>query len=192
MIKRIEELSKIDPDDINKLGLIEIHTFVVVAVEALQEYAQTVAEGVKFAAAVITDFNYLTWPEICVLTRNVCPRKEIREADKAALEFNSSEECEIEKLVGLCTQRGAMRIEEVERFFRKTPPQIEFLVQKIREINDNLEGVLGKCEGNIVTLSAEEWEGRLEDIRFGIRGKSAEKAYMLWELMFSEYNNISK
>ena len=192
VIKRIEELSKIDPDDINKLGLIEIHTFVVVAVEALQEYAQTVAEGVKFAAAVITDFNYLTWPEICVLTRNVCPRKEIREADKAALEFNSSEECEIEKLVGLCTQRGAMRIEEVERFFRKTPPQIEFLVQKIREINDNLEGVLGKCEGNIVTLSAEEWEGRLEDIRFGIRGKSAEKAYMLWELMFSEYNNISK
>ena len=130
----------------------------------------------------------MTWAEVNVLVRNIHPKREITETDKQFIEFNDNEECEIEKYILFCKEKKLFRLDAVQKFFEKKNDSIEFILENIREINEKIENVLDACEGNILSLSLDDWEGKLEDVAFGIRGKSAEKAYQLWKLLFSEFS----
>lgn len=192
LTRKVELLSKADPDDINKSGLIELHAFVIVAIEALQEYSDIVCEGVKLVTSVLTDFNYVTWEEINVIVRNICPKKELKESDKLSIVLDRNDECDIAEFTNFCIVKGILRLEDAQKFFKQPILRIDIIVDMVNAIKEDIEEKLEKCQGVIPIMSIDDWEGRLDDVVFGIRGKSATKAYMLWELLQSEYTYISK
>jgi hypothetical protein len=185
--KTIEGYSIEDPYDINRSGLIELHNFVFSAIEVYQDYTESISKGVQLSIEALTDYKYITWREANVLIRNINPKKELKEDDKSIIQISSSQEIEIEEFQNFCIQRGMLKMEDYNRFFNKnlmTPDQI---IVKVNEIKELLPGVLEKCENVATTFPLDEWDGKFDDIAFGLKGRSQERAIKMWTLMHSEF-----
>lgn len=188
--RKVEALSFVDPDDLNKSGLINLHQFVLVAIEAFQEYSEKVSKGVHMVTSIITDYKYLTWGEASVLLRNIHPHKDTKDFDKSIMQMNECQEMDIDKFEIFCIKYGLLRIEDCNRFFSKPAPSQNQIFDKIYEMRDRLPEVIERCEKFISTLSAEEWDAKLDDILIRLKGKSNDAVIKMWVLLWSEYQYI--
>ena len=189
--RKTESLLMTDPDEINKAGIIDLHSFILNAVEIYQEYTEKVYDGVINSAKVLTEFKYITWEEANVLVRNINPKKELKEQDRVIIEMNQTDEIELDNFQEFCVQKGVLRIEDFDRFFSRPHLNHHEIIEKIKEIKEILPDLLDTCEDIATTLSYDDWDGRFDDITIGLKGKSQDNAFKLWTLLYSEFQSLS-
>lgn len=181
IIKTVEEMSK--ADSINRLGVIDIHSFVLATVESFHQYSKESSEAIKCIANVLNEENSLTLRELNLLLRCISGKKDLKSAQLEALD------CEIIDLDDLneaCIGKGLLKKSEIQKFFASCQ---EVVVEKVQEVKENVSEVLENVSG-VCTLELDEWESKLDDILIWSKGKNAAKAVRLWGLLNSEYTYL--
>lgn len=190
--KQVETLMMQDPDSLNRSGVVDIHQFLLAALQSYQEFSERIHQGVKSAVDIISGYHYLTWEEANVLIRNISPKINLTESERGQITMSQTYEIEIEDFFLFCLSKGLLRIDDYHRFFSRRPPSVAEITEKIKEVKEVLEDVVMKAQGHLVTLSFEEWNGKLDDIVVELKSNKQDHGSKLWVLFLSEYQKLDK
>lgn len=180
-IRTVEEMSKTDP--INRLGVIDIHSFVLKVAESYHQYIKESNEAIKLIVNVLTEENSLTLGELHLLLRKFSGKKDLKTAQ---LDHLDVEIIEIDDLCEESIGKGLLRPSEIHKYFGTCQ---EVVVEKVQEVKEKVSEVLESIQ-DVCTLSLDEWESKLDDVLIWSKGKNAVKAARLWGLLISEYTYL--
>jgi hypothetical protein len=187
LAKSVMEMSRNDPEDINKLGLIDLHSFVLLIAERFNLYYEEAIKSVKIAVTALTEYSYLTFAEASLLLRNISKKNISKEFSELKNEFSETEGCDILHFAQICFSKGLLKHDETLEFFKNNTKNVDEIQKTIKTMAEELPSLLKSTENLIETLAEDEWNSKLDDVSIWLKGKHSEKAFSLFHLLHSEF-----
>ena len=182
LIESIEKITIADQSYINKSGLVNIDEFAEIAINLYEKRVTKIKTGVNMCVSLITDYNYLTRGETSILLRNLCPNK-FRKIFKS-FPFDDKNEIEVSEFLEISLSLSILSVDSVSQFFLSYNKNVKAILEQIHEHREAYLSVVGKTSQE--TLSVEEWENKLDDLIFKLRGTDPTRYLQLWHLLRKE------
>ena len=182
LFEQIEKITIQDPSFINKSGLVNIDSFIELAINCYEKCIENIRIGAKTCTKIVSDYNYLTKGEVFMIFRHFCPGK--LQGIIKTLSFDEQNELEIEEFIEACVNNGVLSIEAVNEFFNAHEKDTKKIFDYLQKNEASIISTVLKT--NEITLNAEEWSSKIEDLMVKLRGMNSVKHLQLWFLMKKE------
>lgn len=184
-----EQVGKIvvsDPNSINKPGLVEIDKFVDISMDYYEKFIQKIKNGASLCTKVMTEYHFLTKGEICVILRHFCPHKYLQVLK--ALPLDDQGLIDKEEFIEYCIGFGVLSSQVVSEFFAGYEKNVKGILEYL-ESNETQILLLSKTHEE--TLSTEEWESKIFELKIKLKCQDLTKYLQLWHILKKEINFLS-
>ena len=181
VIEQVNKQLVSDPSTINKAGLVDLDKFVDSCMEVYEKYVQRIKTGAILCIKIITDYNYLTKGQICLILRHLCPHKYIQLLKY--LTFDEQNLLSKESFIDSCVVFGVLSSSVVSEFFAGYEKNVRSILEFI-DLNEN--EIMKLAKDNEEGLAVDEWENYLFDLKVKLKCQDLTRYLQLWHVLKKE------
>lgn len=181
VIEQVNKQLVSDPSTINKAGLVDLDKFVDSCMEIYEKYVQRIKTGAILCIKIITDYNYLTKGQIYLILRHLCPHKYLQLLKY--LTFDEQNLLSKESFIDSCVVFGILSSPVVSEFFAGYEKNVRSILEFI---NLNESEILKIAKDNEESLTVEEWENYLFDLKVKLKCQDLTRYLQLWHVLKKE------